>query len=292
MRNSCLFIFFCFTFSVFSQSNTYEFYGGLKLNGSDDQIITYRLFFTESNGVLNGYSISDLGGEHETKNTITGTYNKKTTLLTFKEEDIVYTKSKIKRSSFCYVNFSGKVNINVSNPKINDDFVGLYNNKAKCVAGKIQIVGIKKIQKLVNKVNTKIQKSKKVDVKTKESVNPVKILDTLKMNVLRDSQNLVVFTKDKKITFEVNDSGKEDGDMINVYVDGKLVLERYVVKNQAKSIDLSFNSDAIEIQVEALNEGVIAPNTADIVIKDSKNEIKTLTKLKSGNKTSIRIERQ
>jgi hypothetical protein len=292
MRNLIIFFFLFLSIISFSQTSDYEFYGGLKLNGSDDQIITYRLVFSESKGVIKGYSISDLGGEHETKNSISGTYNKKSTTLIFKEDDIIYTKSKMKKSSFCYVNFNGKVNINANNPKINDDFVGLYLNKSKCIVGKIQVVGIKRIQKLVNKVNNKIQKSKKVDEKTKLKVDPVKVLDTIKMNVLRNSQNLYVYTKDSKVSFEVRDLGVEDGDMINVYVNKKLVLENYIVKNKPKIIEIEIGEGVTSIEVEALNEGEAAPNTADLIIKDSKNELKTLTKLKNGQKTSIFIEKQ
>jgi hypothetical protein len=101
-----------------------------------------------------------------------------------------------------------------------------------------------------------------------------------------------VYTKDSKVSFEVRDLGVEDGDMINVYVNKKLVLENYIVKNKPKIIEIEIGEGVTSIEVEALNEGEAAPNTADLIIKDSKNELKTLTKLKNGQKTSIFIEKQ
>ena len=86
-------IFLFFPYILLSQ-NKYEFLGAVKLNGNDKTLITYRLVFEEKNGVINGYSVTDLDGIHETKNTISGTYDKKTKLLTFQENDILYTKSK------------------------------------------------------------------------------------------------------------------------------------------------------------------------------------------------------
>ena len=74
MKNlkSFLTLFTLLSLTGYSQVN-YEFYGALKLNGNDKTIITYRLVFTELNGKINGYSVTDLDGVHETKNIISGT---------------------------------------------------------------------------------------------------------------------------------------------------------------------------------------------------------------------------
>jgi hypothetical protein len=282
--------FLLFSTFLFSQSkNQFEFMGGLKLNGKDDQVISYKIVFTENDGVIKGYSITDLGGDHETKNLISGKYSSKTNSFQFREESIIYTKSKIKKESFCYVNYSGKLNLKASNPKINDEFVGLFQNKSKCVNGIIQLIGSKKIYELINKVNKKIQKSKKIDSATKEQVNPLKMLDSVNANVLRSKQSLQMFTKDSKVMFEVHDAGIEDGDMINIYIDGKLFLENYIVKNKPKSFEIEISKESIIIEIEAINEGEAPPNTSDIVIRDSVNELKTITKLQKNNRTSIEI---
>lgn len=282
--------FLLFSTFLFSQSkNEYQFMGGLKLNGKDDQVISYKIVFTENEGIVKGYSITDLGGDHETKNLISGKYSSKTNSFQFREESIVYTKSKIKKESFCYVNYTGKLNLKASNPKINDEFVGLFQNKSKCVNGIIQLIGTKKIYELINKVNKKIQKSKKIDSATKDKVNPIKMLDSVNTNVLRSKQNLQMFTKDSKVVFEVHDAGVEDGDMINIYIDGKLFLENYIVKNKPKSFEIELNKESVLIEIEAINEGEAPPNTSDIVIKDSVNELKTITKLQKNNRTSIEI---
>jgi hypothetical protein len=282
--------FLLFTAFLFSQSkNEFQFMGGLKLNGKDDQVISYKIVFTEYDGVIKGYSITDLGGDHETKNLISGKYSSKNNSFEFREESIVYTKSKIKKESFCYVNYSGKLNLKSSNPKINDEFVGLFQNKSKCVNGVIQMIGTKKIYELIKKVNKKIQNSKKIDNDVKDKVNPLKMLDSVNTNVLKSKQNLQMFTKDSKVVFEIHDAGVEDGDMINIYINGKLFLENYVVKNKPKSFDVEINKESVLIEIEAINEGEAPPNTSDVVIKDSLNELKTITKLQKNNRTSIEI---
>lgn len=286
-----LLFFFLLFFKSFSQSkNTYEFVGGLKLNGSDEQVVSYKITFSEEKGVIKGFSITDLGGEHETKNTIVGTYDKNKNLLFFKEDEIVYTKSSVKKSSFCYVNFNGKMNLKSSNPKIDNKFVGLYKNETKCISGTIQMVGTKKIIKLATKINTKIQKSKKIDSKIKESVNPLKKLDSLNINILKETENLQMFTKDKMIKFEISDPGVEDGDRITIYVSGKIILENYEVSKIKKIVEIPIVSKNTIIEVEAVNEGTMPPNTASVIIRDTNNELKTVTRLTKGKKTTISIE--
>lgn len=286
-----LLFFFLLFFKSFSQSkNTYEFVGGLKLNGSDEQVVSYKITFNEEKGVIKGFSITDLGGEHETKNTIVGTYDKNKNLLFFKEDEIVYTKSSVKKSSFCYVNFNGKMNLKSSNPKIDNKFVGLYKNETKCISGTIQMVGTKKIIKLATKINTKIQKSKKIDSKIKESVNPLKKLDSLNINILKETENLQMFTKDKMIKFEISDPGVEDGDRITIYVSGKIILENYEVSKIKKIVEIPIVSKNTIIEVEAVNEGTMPPNTASVIIRDTNNELKTVTRLTKGKKTTISIE--
>lgn len=276
--------------SAYSQSKSeFEFVGGLKLNNDNNQVISYKVVFNNNQGIIKGYTVTDLGGEHETKNLISGSYDKKNKILKIKEIDIVYTKSKIQKSSFCYVNFNGKIDLYAANPKINDKFVGLYKNESKCISGTIQLVGMQKVIKLVNKVNKKISNSKKIDSITKSKYNPLKLIDSLNTNQLKENQTLSMFTKDSNIYFEIKDSGVEDGDMINIYVNNKLILHNYIVKKISKTLNIPIEGDATDIEVEALNEGKFAPNTADVVIRDSENELKTISKLKKGKKTKITI---
>lgn len=279
---------FMLNLSAVSQNN-YEFFGAIKLNGNDKTLITYRLVFEENNGKIKGYSVTDLDGSHETKNLIEGTYDKKEKLFSFKEKDILYTKSKFDESSFCFVNFSGKVKLVENTSKVEGNFKGLYKNNTKCIDGTVTLIGSNKIYNLANKVNKKIQKSKKVDAKTKEQVNPIAILDSLKINKLSSNQNLNVFWNSKKFKMDIFDSEKEDGDIINVYHNNVLILSKYKVLKTKKSIDIVLSSSTNEFVIEALNDGLIAPNTAKIILYDDKRTIELLSKLNKNEKASITI---
>lgn len=270
--------------------DSYEFFGAIKLNGNDKTLITYRLVFQEKNGIIQGYSITDLDGSHETKNTIEGTYDRKQKILTFQEKDILYTKSKFAQSSFCFVNFTGKVKLVDNNSKIEGNFKGLYKNKTKCIDGTVALIGSAKIYNLANKVNKKIQKSNKIDNQVKVTSNPIAILDSLKINKLSKDQNLNVFWESKKIKIEIFDAGKEDGDVINLYHNGQIILENYKVKNEKKVITIALDmSIHNEFKILAINEGTILPNTAKIILIDDKRTFELLTSFKKNESAYITL---
>ncbi len=289
--NKKILFFFLFSLNFYSQSK-YEYFGALKLNGDDKTIISYRLVFIEDKGKIEGYSLTDLGGNHETKNKISGTYNEKTKNLKFKEEDVLYTKSPLSDDVFCFVNFSGKVKLTDEKNKIDGDFKGFFKNKTKCIDGTLTLIGSKKIYKLLNKINSKIQKSKKVDNVTKVKFNPIHILDSLKVNNLGKDQNLSVFVKSDKIQLEIWDSKIEDGDKIDLFQNGKKIIDNYTVLNKKLGINVKLDSEKNIFRIEAISEGEIKPNTAMIQLIDDDKTYELSTNLKKGEKTSITIIRK
>lgn len=281
-------LFTLLTLTSYAQIN-YEFYGALKLNGNDKTIITYRLVFTEQNGKINGYSVTDLDGAHETKNSISGTYEKSKKQFSFQERDILYTKSKFDENSFCFVNFSGKIKLVENTSKLEGSFKGLFNNKTKCIDGTIALIGSNKIYNLVNKVNKKIQKSKKIDAKTKEKSNPIKILDSLKINKLSKDQNLNVFWESNTVELDIWDNGQEDGDIINVFHNNKLILTSYTVTNKKKTINITLLGKNDTFKIVAINEGKIKPNTAKLELHDKNRSFELLATLNKDETASITI---
>lgn len=280
--------FFLISSNLYSQTN-YEYFGALKLNGNDASIITYRITFTEAKGVIKGYSITDIGGKHETKNVIEGFYNKKTKVLTFKELNVLYTKSPLNKDVFCFVNFSGKVKLINDNSKLEGDFKGLYKNNLKCIDGTLLLTGSNKLYKFLNKINTKIQTSKKIDAKTKEKVNPIAVFDSLKVNTLTKNQNLNVFVSTNELELEVWDAKIEDGDRIDLYQNGKKILDNYTVLNKKRKITIKLDADTNIFIIVALNEGERTLNTAMILIIDKERTFELETNLKKGENTSITV---
>lgn len=287
------FFFYFLIFSIFSSysQDKYEYFGAIKLNGSDKAVISYRLVFSENNGLIKGYSVTDLGGNNETKNIISGVYNRKTKEINFKEETILYTKSKYSQEMFCFVNFSGKVKLVESNTKLEGNFKGLYKNKKKCIDGTLTLIGSNKLYKLLNKINNKIQKSSKVTEEVKQKVNPITILDSLKLNNLTKDQNLNLFTKYDTMVLEIWDSKDEDGDVINLYNNKTLLLENYTILNRKKKITVKLEKNQSVFTIEAIDEGTLKPNTSTIQLIDGDRMFELISNLKKGEKAFITINK-
>ena len=287
MKTIFFLTFLTFSSVLFSQEK-YEYFGVVKLNGDDKAIISYRLVFTELNGVVNGFSVTDMGGDHETKNTIKGVYNTKTKDFSFKEEGVLYTKSPISNDMFCFINFTGKVKLVNDNSKVEGAFKGLFKNNQKCIDGTLGLVGSDKLYKTLAKVNKKIQKSGKFDAAVKAKANPVALLDSLKVNNLLKNQNLTVFVETNKVALEIWDMGKEDGDVINVYQNDVLILRNYTVTNKKKTITINL-AKANVFKISAVNEGSISPNTAMLRLVDNDRTFEVLSHLKKDESAQITI---
>lgn len=272
----------------FSQ-NEKEYYGVLKLN--DSSFISYRLYMLEEKGNITGYSITDIGGDHETKSEITGFYNSKDEVLQFKEEGIVYTKSLIDKYDFCFVNFDGHLRKLNDRIKIKGDFKGLYNDGEECISGEIELMSLSKIEKKAVKLDKKIQRSNKVSEEKKNSVSVQKTIDTLRMNVLTKGQNLSMFTTYNSVTLKIYDSGKEDNDKISIRIDDEYVLQNYPVTKTKKLITIPLKKQVSTLTFIAENEGDLPPNTATVEIDNYKYTIEALTKLKKGEQTQVTIHK-
>lgn len=283
----CFLMLFLLPFCSIAQSVNYEFLGVLKLNKNDKIIISYRLVFEEEKGKIKGYSVTDFGGLHETKSEIVGTYDLKNKILKFSEQEILYTKSKVNKYSFCFVHYTGTITLNKQNAKISGDFLGKFSDGTKCINGSIELVKIEKVEKQVTKLLKKLDKSKKIDEVIREKYNPVKIMDSLKMNTLTENEQLNVFVKTDKVIIKIWDVGKEDGDKIDVYVDNKSLLKDYEVKKSIKLLNVPIEKGENKLKIIAKNEGVITPNTAKVLIIDGDRSYEAYTNLKEKEEVFI-----
>lgn len=278
--------FFFFSTSLLAQQN-YQFLGVIKLE--DSTVISYKISFTENEGIIKGHSITDLNGAHETKSLITGKFDDVKNLLQFKEKGIVYTKSTITETDFCYVNFIGHLKKINERDKIEGSFKGLYNDGEECISGEIELGGLSKITEKAKKIDRKIDRNIFVKKKTKKRINVQKTLDTLNMNIINKGETLNIFSKDQKLSLAIYDAGKEDGDIINLSINGEKILDNYVVTHKKKIIPIIMDTEKTLIQVEALNAGKSPPNTVRIEVTDTQNFVRTLTNLSAGENANLVI---
>ncbi|WP_240573106.1 hypothetical protein [Aestuariibaculum lutulentum] len=285
LRNRLLF-FMVLVYPIFiSAQEAYEYIGFVRIN--DTVNIAYKVSLTEQKGEVKGYSLTGMGGEHETRSTIRGEYYEDKKQLNFRETGIVYTKSPVNQNDFCFINTTIENFSFKKDNKIKADFIGLFPDNTKCIDGEIMLSPLEKMEAKFDKVMTKINKSKRVSDSIKEKLSSMKMMDSLNMNILRKDQTLSVFSKSKNVSLIIYDGGKEDGDKITISVNGKTLISNFEATNKSKQINLDLAEGKTSIVINAVNEGSIAPNTVIVELKDGDNTIKAMSNLKKGEKTQI-----
>lgn len=282
---------FCFVSAdTIAQLDTYEYLGVIKLN--DTSFIRYKLAFEELDGQIQGYSMADLGGKHETRSNIKGSYDPKKKVFSFAEYDIVYTKSPLGEVDMCLINFEGKMRNLEKTKAFSGNFKGLYPDKTACLDGMLIMSGSEEVIERVAKLDRKLQKSKKVPQELKDKISAKKTLDTLTMSVVRNNENLNIFTKTNTIEISIYDFGKVDNDRINLYVDDILILEEYAIEKEKKTIPITITGAIAKVRVEAVDEGTSPPNTVKVEISDGGNLVTTSTSLRTGETAQLTFVKQ
>jgi len=276
-------------FNLLAQDD-YSYVGAIKLN--DSSFITYKLDFIEKDGLITGYSTTDIGGAHETKSYISGYFDDKANAFNFYESGILYTKSEITQDDFCFVHFDGRLKKMNENQKIEGEFKGLYSDGKECIHGEIALSNFKKVLKRTEKMDRKIDRSIFVSKEKKEKINLVKLMDSLSLNIIKKDEVLSVFSSSETVHLTLFDAGQEDGDVVTILVNGRIILKDYEVTTKKETLSVPLDQPKTVLKVVAVNNGSIGGNTVKIDISDGTNTIETLTNLKAKETASFAILRK
>ena len=276
-----------FFITSFLSAQDHEFSGLLKLN--DSLVINYKVALQENKGVLEGYSITDMGGEHETKSLVQGRYNKEANTLSFSEYGIVYTKSPVDTQDFCYVNFMGKVRD--LDKKIEGAFKGRFSDGETCINGDLMLMNTEQLDKIAKRVDKKINKKKRLKEYADKGVSVKKAMDTISQSQLKSNESLSFFSDNKNYTLILDDAGDADGDRVTISLNGDIILRNQEIAKEPIELNLSIDQFPSTLKISALNSGTIAPNTINIQLKDGDKLLKTLSNLEAGESSQLIIRK-
>ena len=96
-------------------------------------------------------------------------------------------------------------------------------------------------------------------------------------------------TKSGQIKIICRDHQAVDGDMVRVYKDGEVVLDKIYLEGQYKTVYLELKEGFNKIEIEALNQGTSGPNTAEFKVLDESGRIinSNIWNLATGYKASF-----
>lgn len=261
---------FCSTLS-FSQ-NTFSYLGTLIL--TKNKVISFCLEIQESDGIVNGYSITNLNTHDETKSEISGLYFKNDNSFQLQENQILQTKSEAAINTFCYITMNFRIKDKLKKECIKGTFTGKYLNGKDCASGEIMLVKW-------NGRKNKIEKEYNEQYQDTSSIKKTKIL--------KDGDNFTINWKSNKAKLFIWDANFEDGDKITLTINGNIILDDFKTTNKRKMIKYKLVKGENTIEIKATNLGNSPPNTSRIEIVDVKNKYPIITQLELGKTAVIKI---
>ena len=265
------------TFNYIGLSQTHSVYIGTIISTNNNPI-SYRLDFTENNGILSGYSITNIGTNDETKSKIIGTYISSEKTLHIKETAILTTNSQEPLENFCFIEMKLEKKGIFGSKRIEGEFNGYFLNKKKCARGRIIMIEEKKLRKIKKKIK------KKITLNKVERVEEEEIL-------MKSGEKFTFNSERKKITLLIWDANKEDGDKIDLLLNSVNILSNYETKNKARKIRIKLEDGKNIIEVKATNEGINPPNTSRIELIDGKTKYTVDVQLQLDKNITIEINK-
>lgn len=283
-------IFICPTLTVAQNNITYEFIGTLQL--SNNELISYKLSFKDLvNGKIEGNSITDIYGEDRTKSVIKGNINFTEQKISFIETANLSTKSKANESDFCYLIVKNASFKTIKGKTIlQGKFSGKLPNGSVCANGKLYLISTSYLQQLENNyLNTDKIKSTDTLAMLKEKMLLLK--QRAEKNTLKSNEVLNVNWQSNEIILEIWDGEQEDLDEISVFVNDKKIVDKLSLKRQKKVFIIPLNEKVASIKITGLYEGLSAPCTANINLKDGTEITPIISVLKKGESNTINIRK-
>lgn len=275
---------------ISQEVKNYEFIGTLQL--SDKTIITFKLNFKEdADGSIKGTSLSDIYGADRTLSKIEGRISKDKKTISFKEIGNLNTKSQADVGTFCFIEANNaKLKTIKDKTIIQGAFVGKFKSGKKCADGYLYLMSSDYINKLADELLTsKNIKNKDTLATIKKKVDDLKIRTN--NNIIKSNETLSLTWSSQEIIIDVWDGQTEDKDEISIDINGEKVLDKFIITNQKKTLIVPIKEQISTIKITAVSEGNTSPCTANIKLRDDKNETSLVAVLKKGESTTVKINK-
>ena len=271
MRFIIIYLLILFSNSTFSQ-NKLNYSGTLILN--DNTLISFKLELIEKNGIVSGFSITNIGRKDETKSEITGLYFKTDKSFQLQETQILKTTSEAPLNNFCYITMNLSFKGLFKSKRLEGNFIGNFLDSTECARGKVILMEEKKL-------NKKIEKNYLNNDHDTSLVQQIKIL--------KDGDDFSIKWTNKKLKLFIWDANQQDGDKIELKINNQIILSEFETKNKRKRIKAKLQKGENIIEIKAINLGSSPPNTSRIELVDRKTKYPIITQLELGKSAIIKI---
>jgi hypothetical protein len=285
-----------------AQNKHYALTGDMGIQGGE--LFTYQLVISDTadNGIT-GYAYTWLTKGKDVKAKITGTIDRVNKTMHIRETEIVYNHGFQSNAIICLVESDLKYDNHTlsGNLSTHTNVLG-----AECARGSITFSHQEELSVLFNRtvIADKVDIAKDTSAPVSKPARPVKIVydtaihpqrpvvaQTVKESVTEGKDKMYYWHTDT-ITLQVWDDTKVDGDEISIAYNGNVVLDRYSLTKEKKTIQLAIPDNELNIIViTALNEGNEPPNTANVLLIDGTITHNIVAYNYKGRKSIIKVKK-
>jgi hypothetical protein len=296
MKYSAFYCFLLFLTPFISTGQSKEYALNGLITVEDGETFTYKIVFTDSANIINGYSLTYLQKDNETKAAIIGTIDREKRTLSFRETNIIYTQGGYQsKMVMCLVDAKLKYTHSNKGNILTGSLVSNEADNTACAKGNITFYDDDALRILFGK-------EEKMD--TTVVVGKHHIDDAKQITVTTPPAEPLVTDKvtagkakaydwyTDTIAVDIWDGGHIDGDMVTLLYNSKPVLSRYVLTAQKKHLSIPISgNDVNTLTIVAENEGSEPSNTANMILTDGTTKYSVLAYDKAGERAVINIKK-
>ena len=293
-KSALAILFLLIPFLSFAQSPPFSLTGSIKMN--TDEVFPYKIVFTESGGVIKGYSIT-YDPPNETKASITGTLDRGRRSISFRETEIVYSHDVRTRAYMCLLDAKTEYVQSLKSKILQGALSGNEADRTACTGGVVTFAVPEEISLLFDRreqfdtVITMKKRAKEITLAATASQSPVAEQPTITDKITKGTDKTYEWHSDTVI-IDIWDGGVSDGDQVTIEYNGRTYLSKHVLNKQKKQLRLPVSSTGLDIiTILADNEGWDPPNTATLMLTDGTTRYSVVSYNPKGQISVIKIKR-
>jgi hypothetical protein len=276
----------------FSFAQPFTLTGSVNMN--TDEVFTYKIVFTESQGSIKGYSIT-YDPPNETKAAITGTLDKAGRSLSFRETEIIYSHDVRTRAYMCLLDAKTEYVQSLKGKILQGALSGNEADRTACTGGTVTFAVPEEISLLFDRreqfdtIITMKKKAKETPVAVAQP--PVAEQPMVTDKITKGTDKTYEWHSDTVI-IDIWDGGVSDGDQVTIEYNGRTYLSKHVLSKQKKQLRLPVSPTGMDIiTILADNEGWDPPNTATLMLTDGTTRHSVVSYNPKGQISVIKIKR-
>jgi len=298
-------IFCILSFVAGAQIKNTTLKGYIAVEGGES--FTYKIVFTDSSGIIKGYSLIYQDEKKDVKSIVGGNIDRNARTLSFKETSIVYNHGFESNAIMCLVDAKLKYARNNNSFVLSGPYTSADAGNAACGTGTISFITedvLKELFSATPATDTPKPAKKAIAEKPVSNYRPSRAVVSENIDARHTTEKVstpdeitsgvdkIYEWRSDTVIAEVWDGGNIDGDIITVLYNNVTILNHYTLVKEKKQLHIPLSGKGIDIlTIVANNEGSEPPNTANILLTDGDNQYNIIAYNSVGQQANIKIKK-